>query len=266
MNYKYKRNQLFGKRLKVPKTILRQIYNCSLAFEDYTKYQLEDKIPVSCLTKKDRMIVEKFGIEKCKKLDWELIEKEYESRELLLSINPQMEDLNYALYELMKNQISPSDYSSKMKTVYYKRIFDLSLIKNDAIKDLVYKFNYGYILLPEIISNWDLFKEKDLSYCLLHDYCNKDYNISDDNLKEFMSKYKSLVPFVMKFHLGGDVYKFINKIFTYDTEDEAKEFIKHCVDMLLHSKNINKKQEIVYFYTATPPIFMGFLKIINLKL
>lgn len=36
--------------------------------------------------------------------------------------------------------------------------------------------------------------------------------------------------------------------------------------MLLHSKNINKKQEIIYFYTATHPIFMGFLKIIRSKL
>ena len=39
MEYKYKRWQLFGKRLNVPKNILNDVYNCTLSFYDYIEYQ-----------------------------------------------------------------------------------------------------------------------------------------------------------------------------------------------------------------------------------
>ena len=49
MDYKYQRRQIFGKRLKVPKLILYKVYNCTLSFNEYIEYQLDDKIPTSCI-------------------------------------------------------------------------------------------------------------------------------------------------------------------------------------------------------------------------
>ena len=75
MDYKYQRRQIFGKRLKVPVRILYKVYNCTLSFNEYIEYQLDDKIPTSCIIESDRKILEKFGIDKCKELDWELLNK-----------------------------------------------------------------------------------------------------------------------------------------------------------------------------------------------
>ena len=111
MQYKYSKKQLFGKRLKVPKDILKQVYDCNLSFEDFIKYNLEDKIPISCLKIPDRKIVERFGIEKSKTLDWELLSKNPSTytrnnkpdflrvSEALLQIEPDVVDFNKALYE-----------------------------------------------------------------------------------------------------------------------------------------------------------------------
>ena len=76
MHYKYQKRQVFGKRLKVPKFILEKIYSCTLSFNEFIEYGLDDKIPTSCIIDADRQIVEKFGIDKCKELDWELINKQ----------------------------------------------------------------------------------------------------------------------------------------------------------------------------------------------
>ena len=99
MNYKYRRGQIFGKRLKVPKDILSKVYASALLFREFIEYDLEDKIPISCLIEQDRQIVERFGIEKCKTLDWELLGKrpyrfQINIRNLLMEIDPQTEDIN----------------------------------------------------------------------------------------------------------------------------------------------------------------------------
>ncbi len=109
MNYKYQKRQIFGRRLKVPKNILSRIYNCTLSFSEFIEYELDDKIPITCLNGQDRHIVEKFGVEKAKTLDWELLSKRvyYNNinfRELLMSIDTSVEDLNTNLYELVKDQ------------------------------------------------------------------------------------------------------------------------------------------------------------------
>ena len=75
MNYRYKRTQIFRKKLDVPKDIINKVYNCTLYFTDFIEYELDDKIPISCICNQDRIIVEKFGIDKCRTLDWELINK-----------------------------------------------------------------------------------------------------------------------------------------------------------------------------------------------
>ena len=103
MKYKYQKRQIFGKRLKVPKYILLRVYDCTLSFSEFIEYELDDKIPIACLNELDRNIVEKFGVEKAKTLDWELLNKQvyYNNinfKELLISLDASVEELNTSLY------------------------------------------------------------------------------------------------------------------------------------------------------------------------
>ena len=43
MKYKYKKSQIFGKRLDIPKVILKKVYNSTLDVKEYFKYELDDK-------------------------------------------------------------------------------------------------------------------------------------------------------------------------------------------------------------------------------
>ena len=113
MNYKYKRSQIFGKKLEVPKLILNEIYNKNLSFKDFIKYNLEDKIPTSCITKIDKQIVDRFGLEKAKQIDWELIDNiniALNVRDIVMSIEPQTEDINSKIYDLIKDKIKRNEF------------------------------------------------------------------------------------------------------------------------------------------------------------
>ena len=235
MDYKYQRRQIFGKRLKVPRFILKKVYNCTLSFNEYIEYQLDDKIPTSCIIESDRKIVEKFGIDKCKELDWELINKRFyynkniNFRDVLMSIDSQTQDINSALYELVKDEIKPIDYTPKMREIYSDRLFDVSQNNDENLRYIINDFNEGIIGLKEIIYNWDLFKNKDLSYCLLNDNENKS-NITDNILKEFMSSYGELASLIVE---NYDIYTFISDISSLKSEEEKKNFVKQFTDDIL---------------------------------
>lgn len=235
MDYKYQRRQIFGKRLKVPIRILYKVYNCTLSFNEYIEYQLDDKIPTSCIIESDRKIVERFGIDKCKELDWELINKRVHYnkninfRDVLMSIDSQTQDINSALYELVKDEIKPIDYTPKMREVYSDRLFDVSQYNDENLRYILDNFNKGKIGLKEIIYNWDLFKNKDLSYCLLNDNENKS-NITDNILKEFMSSYGELASLIIE---NNDIYIFISDISSLKSEEEKKNFVKQFTDDIL---------------------------------
>ncbi|MDY3757357.1 MAG: hypothetical protein SO009_03565, partial [Bacilli bacterium] len=235
MDYKYQRRQIFGKRLKVPKLILNKVYNCTLSFNEYIEYQLDDKIPTSCIIESDRKIVERFGIDKCKELDWELINKRFyynkniNFRDVLMSIDSQTQDINSALYELVKDEIKPIDYTPKMREIYSDRLFDVSQNNDENLRYIINDFNEGIIGLKEIIYNWDLFKNKDLSYCLLNDNENKS-NITDNILKEFMSSYGKLASLIVE---NYDIYTFISDISSLKSEEEKKNFVKQFTDDIL---------------------------------
>lgn len=235
MDYKYQRRQIFGKRLKVPIRILYKVYNCTLSFNEYIEYQLDDKIPTSCIIESDRKIVERFGIDKCKELDWELINKRVHYnkninfRDVLMSIDSQTQDINSVLYELVKDEIRPIDYTPKMREVYSDRLFDESQNNDENLGYILNNFNKGKIGLKEIIYNWDLFKNKDLSYCLLNDNENKS-NITDNILKEFMSSYGELTSLIVE---NYDIYTFISEISSLKSEEEKKNFVKQFTDDIL---------------------------------
>ena len=242
MDYKYQRRQIFGKRLKVPKYILDKVYNCTLSFNEFIEYQLDDKIPTSCIIESDRKIVEKFGIDKCKDLDWGLINKRiYDNnisfRDILMSIDSRTEVINHALYELVKNKIKPSDYSPKMAEIYSDRLFEIPIIENyetydyskSRLTNMKSNFNDGKVSLTEIVSNWELFKDKDLSYCLLNDENNKN-NITDSSLKEFMNNYGTLLPLLIE---NNDIYTFIDTISNISSEEEKHNYLKQFTDDIL---------------------------------
>lgn len=242
MDYKYQRRQIFGKRLKVPKHILNKVYNCTLSFNEFIEYQLDDKIPTSCIAESDRKIVERFGRDKCKELDWKLINKiiydnNISFRDILMSIDSQTEDINHDLYELVKDQIKPSDYSTKMSEIYSDRLFEIPQIENydtydykeSEMRYLKRCFNDGKVDLKEIISNRELFKNKDLSYCLLNDENNKN-NITDSSLKEFMNNYGILLPLIVE---NNDIYAFINTISNISSEEKKHNYLKQFTDDIL---------------------------------
>ena len=235
MNYKYRKQQIFGKRLNVPKNILDKVYSSSLSFDEFIDYQLDDKIPISCIRYSDRKIVEKFGIDKCRGLDWELINNpmlilHIDIRDALMSIDSQIEDINKTLYESVKNQISPKEYSSKMRELYPNMLFDVSKINDNNLKELAIDFNNGLSIdLKRIIDNWKLFKEKDLSYCLQIDKQNKN-NITTSMVEEFMSKYEDLAPLIAK---NNDIYEFIYNISLHKSEEEKSELIKQSLNSII---------------------------------
>lgn len=249
MDYKYQRRQIFGKRLKVPRHILNKVYNCTLSFNEYIEYQLDDKIPTSCIIESDRKIVEKFGIDKCKELDWELINKrvyynyDIDFRNILMSIDPQSENINSALYELVKDKIRPIDYSSRMREVYSDRLFDVSQNNDENLRYIINDFNEGKIGLKEIIYNWNLFRNKDLSYCLLNDNENEKH-ITDNMLKDFMSSYGKLAPLIIE---NNDIYTFISDVFSLNSKEEKQDFVKQFTDDILS----NTKRE---YRDYRPPI------------
>ena len=233
MDYKYRKGQIFGKRLPVPKNILNKVYNCTLTLEEYYAYHLDDKIPTSCIAEFDRKIVDRFGVEKCKKLDFETLtlglfySSDVNIRNVLLSIDPKVDDINLALYEALKDKIRPTEYSSKMKEIYSDRVFDLSMIKNYNLLYYFSSFNDGKLSLGDIVTYWEFFGKKDLSVCLKND---PNASISSDELKMFMKNYGFMIPLISE-HV--DIYTFINEINEAKTEDERKGFIKKYTDEIL---------------------------------
>ena len=249
MEYKYKRWQLFGKRLNVPKNILNDVYNSRLSCADFFKYKLDDKIPLSCLWPYDKKIIDKFGIDKCKNLDWELIGQRYISE--LMSIDSKTKDLNRALCEILKDKIIPAQYSLKMKELYPNRIIDINQDDNENIKVIKESFNYGNLTLTTIVSNWELFKNKNLSFCLSRDINNKCYNITSDVLKKFMIRYSGLAPLIIE---NNDIYKFIDDLNNISLEIDKEKYIKYFTDDILNEvekyKLTNKQYKEIFKYSS----------------
>lgn len=252
MKYKYNKRQIFGKKLKIPKDILNKVYSCTLSFNEFIEYDLEDKIPISCITYNDRKVVEKFGIDKCKKLDWELLSSvngSYNiSKDILMSFDAQTENINANLYELVKNQIRPVDYSSQMKRIYSNRLFDITQEMDEDLKQIANDFNNGKTDITNIVKNWDLFKNKDLDFCLLNDRKNKNH-ITDNVLKEFMNDYGNLATLIMN---NEDIYSFINNISKL-TAEEKNKYMKTFTDKLLNNTNIeisNKEYMEIFKYSS----------------
>ena len=233
MDYKYRKGQIFGKRLPVPKHILNKVYNCSLSLEEYFEYHLDGKIPTSCIDKADKEIVDRFGVDKCRGLDFTMVyailfySREFDLRKALLSIDPKVKDLNLAFYEAIKDKIKPTEYSARMKKNYPDRFFDVSDIENPHLAFLLDTFNDGSLSMRDIMRYWKYFKEKDLSVCLMND---PNASITSDELKIFMENYGMIAILISEY---SDIYSFIKDVNGAKTEEERHEQIKKHTDDLL---------------------------------
>lgn len=233
MGYRYKRNQIFNKVLPVPNHIRWDVYNCKLSFIDFMTYKLEDKIPLSCLLPIDRQIVERFGIERAKKLDWSLLEvwsKEAgDLKVLLLSFSKETEDLNDALYKALNHKLSPRDYSEGMKKKYPNRQIEIKETDSVELRNIKSGFNHGQVYIEDLIRYWDHFKDKDLSYALAHSTENTT-KITEKELKDFMKEFKYTASF---FASTKNIYEVIRSIYSSETEDERLAVLKNlCEDLL----------------------------------
>ena len=264
MNYRYKRYQIFRKKLNVPDDVLERIYNGELSSREYIEYDLFDKIPFSCVKvserrilfkiskkevtlseyvehdldgkvlsscvcEKDRIILERFGFEKCRDLDWEAIDDSYgcsvNIRDALMAIDPNCENLNMSLYEAIKNHMSPKNYSKRMKEVYRDRLIEYDV---DSYSYTKHYFNEGRLTLSEIIGEWDLFKDKDISLCLLNDEKNT-YDVTMEEVRDFVDEFGPLAELVSSHR---NLYEFISKVNSLEGE-ERFNYIKEFTDEVL---------------------------------
>ena len=229
---------------KVPKDIRRKIFNRTLTFEEYTKYGLDGIIPISRINLVERPVVEKFGVEKAKTLDWALLNKCTDDgisiRDILMNMDSSTEDIITKLYELVKDRISPSFYTPKMKEIYSDRLFSDDDILNSqyGISRLMRSFNDGKLSLEDIVENWDIFKDKDLSYCLR----NND-DITDSKLKQFMSNYGIVAQLVFN-NPGVYASEFIKTVNNLSSEDR-RDYIKQFTDSILSAIYNHRKSKVL---------------------
>ena len=264
MNYRFKRYQIFRRKLNVPEDVLERVYNSDLSYEEYIEYDLFDKVPfscvkfkdreilrkisnkevtlseyvdyglhgkvpASCIYERDRIILERFGYEKCCDLDWQAIDESYDCsvnvRKVLMKIDPECEDLNLSLYEMIKNHMRPKYYSKRMKEVYSGRIIEYD---TDSYSYEKFRFNEGRVPLINILNYWELFKDKDISLCLLNDEGNS-CGVTMDEVHKFMSEFGDIYELVYNY---SDLYDFIRNVSTLEGE-ERTSYIREFTDLIL---------------------------------
>ena len=243
MKYKYKKNQLFRKKLEIPEKIVNKVYNSNLSFQDYIEYKLEDKVPITCLNEMHRIIVEKFGIHQSKKIDWELIDlKGFELSETIEDIDENSENINEELYKFVRTDMRPKDYTKMMKKTFSNYVLE----DQEVSENIQNEFNNGYLKINDIVAIWDHVKDKDLSLCLKNDYYNKD-NVTEEEVKKFMKEYSGLLSLLDD---PTEIYSLITTIYrNKETKEVRKIYIKKIVDKIL-DKTIEKEDEKVIFLTS----------------
>ena len=227
MKYKFKKNQLFRKKLEVPERIVNRVYNNNLSFQDYIEYKLIDKVPISCLNEMHRIIVEKFGIERSKKIDWELIDlKGFELSETIEDIDETSDNINEELYRFVRTDMRPKDYTKMMRKTFSNYVLE----DQDVSENIQNDFNNGYLKINEIVSIWDHVKDKDLSLCLKNDYHNKN-NVTEEEVKKFMDEYSGLLSLLDD---PEEIYSLITTIYRGKESKEVRRiYIKKIVDKIL---------------------------------
>lgn len=250
MKYKFKKNQLFRKKLDMPEGIVNKVYNCKLTFQEYIEYNLEDKVPISCLNEIHRMVVEKVGVEKSKNLDWELINlKGFELTGTIKDLDVNCEDINNELYKFVRTDMRPKDYTKMMREKFSTFVLDSDEVDNT----LKSEFNSGYLKINDMVSIWEYVKDKNLTLNLKNDYYNKD-NVTEEELKRFMKEYSGLLTLIDE---PSEIYSLIVNAYRSEKPiDERNSYIKRIVDKILDKtistdvKLTAEQYKVIFEYTS----------------
>ena len=237
--YKYKKGQIFGKKLPVPDDIIKHVYNKDLSLRYFLEYELYDKIPTSCLTKSARGIVEEFGIEKLKQIDVEflkLISNSFDSYQLddyeyfddkiyWMKFSASVEDINKMLYDSFKWLIHPSQLPNKVKEIYKDSLFyspeELERIGHlgDDYEGVPRITAQEGPMIVDLIRGWDVYKDKDLNYFLnkLEWFRGHFKEEASYKFKKFMNEYRTFVEELIQDRgLSSDqIYDVVTDTMTY---------------------------------------------------
>lgn len=247
MDYRIKRNQILKKKLPVPKEIQEQVYNKTLKMEDYIKYDLSDKVPVEHIYWEDRPIVERFGVEKLKQLDFEMYNKNsYRYSAVLMTISPDVSDLNTAFYQKIMECSSKKSGSpfvpilrpEDVTPALLEKMSDYFVEDVDITPELKEKFYNGDLNLFDLVNNWDIFKNKIVTGKL--EYYSRDIDI--EQLRKMMDEYPDIASIVQ---YASTFKSLMEKLYGEAVSKEQREEIveEFCVEVL-NDKNIEKTPEV----------------------
>lgn len=266
MDYRLKRNQIFKKKLPVPKEIQEQVYSKTLKMEDYIKYDLVDKVPIEHIYWQDRAVVERFSAEKLKQLDFEMYNKNtsrYSS--ILLMISPDVSDLNNAFYkQIMECSTKGVDYDSgpyvpilgpeDVTPTLLEKMHEYFVEDVDIIPELKDKFYNGNLTLFDLVNNWDIFKNKNVTGKL--EYYSRDINLSQ--LRKMMDEYPDIASII---HYSSTFKSLIEQLYgDGSSKEQREEIIKNFCVEVLSDKDIEKTQEvhnIVFSYVEPDKYLQG---------
>ena len=187
---------LFSNKKSIPR-----ILDGKISFETYRHYHLREKgFPESCLREPDRQLVEKFGYFVVEGFDWVLLRKypELITKTLLSDdFDKNCPKVNTELYRRTIDYIKPCDFNVYMAHLYRDRIFEMDKQSTDI--DLKRKYNRGQLSLLEMVLNWDLVKDKNLSLCLREASKGIPPLPGNDILKRLMAKYGDIIRVIAKY-------------------------------------------------------------------
>ncbi len=268
MNYRIRKNQIFRKKLPIPKDVMEKVYKNTLTFEEYIEYNLEDKVPIDCLAPRDRLLVEKFGVERVKNLDWELITTRFSStkidiRKTLESLPPETPDINKVLYETIIPFADPSDYSDKMRKAHPEAFFEIDYSEDDQFRQIKKAYNNRHLTLSNMVYYWDEIKDKNLSLCLQNDPENI-HGITEEALRNFMDNYGTLANLIRK---KDNIYNFIHNLDERKTDEERHELLKNFAEKVLEETKkefrderkmhlSNEEYEVLFEYASLEDYLM----------
>lgn len=228
MKYKYSKRQLFGKKLKVPKEILNRVYSNTLTLREFIDYSLEDKIPISCLNARDSLLVERFGLEKCKNLDLDMLDH-FSSGFSITSINPDTDNLNYEISKkILESDLNYRSWNLDKFNNRIKREFPSYFVENDDLPEEIKRDFYNNSLrIDSIIKHWNILKNKEIDNSLNRDSSLVDKNrITKSQLSDFMTKYADLYPILCSDdNISDTMYKLIEPLLDDNVSDQEKRNI-----------------------------------------
>ena len=253
--------QIFKPNLPVPKEVREAVYKNSLSFDDYIKYDLVDKVPTSVLQqddhkKMDRFLVEKFGVEKVKNLDWEFLNKlgDYKFKKVLEKMDGNSADINKSLYQVALDEVGLEErqitdgfvkhfpWLAELENMEGKEGDEATeaSIKNRNIKNISLDYHKGKLSLYQITENWDLLKDKDLSNNSGQtvQVGGETLTITEQNIKDLMTQHHDIYKLFDKRREtnGENIFKYIQSDNTVEKNVMMREFVAPL------SKNLSNQE------------------------